>query len=332
MKTLCLYSGVTLYKTPHLLGLTLADIHPIFRAKKKLIICPDMVFRFMKSTDIEEKKLIFLAILNTTELVEFRVPAMPSARTVEKNFFNLMHTAGWLAFAEATYKAVVAFPQFVVNEQTADLESLSAWIRSCEDIKDQIIKRDINRERAASLEQKAAEIKKEINNATFLHRAFTPALARWALDFAQLKRTDERYNQWVKILCSPLSEAWVYDLETLREIEDYLEEELPAEHPQVISVMAQIRTFILECKKGFTEFAVFNEHDETGESFTIVDDETGLTTPSKHLVDVPTTEPRQSDYPTKVAYLIATAKWRLANRKTTATPTATNSGLTEDSV
>lgn len=325
MKVICRYSGLPLYKTPYLIGMNLADTHPIFRAKKKLILNPQMVHNFAKSESFEEKKLIFLAVLNATDLVEFRVPADPSLQTVETCFYKLMHTAGWLAYAEYTYKQVVGFPQFVVSEETKDLKSLSNWISRVEEIKEQALKKDIDRDRAASLVQREQEIRKEIGEATMLHRAFTPGLARWALEFANLKKTDERYLKWIKILCSPLSDAWVYSLDDIREIEHYLEEELPIDHPQVISVMAQVRLLFRECKKGFTEFALFNDDDgkDSAESFIILDDETGeLKTTSRHVEDVPATEPVQKDYPTKVAYLVAMAKWKLANRNNGKQPTA----------
>lgn len=331
MKVICPISGIALYKTPYLIGFDLADAHPIFRAKKKLILCPDMVHRFVKAEQFEEKKLIFLAVLNATDLIEFRRPAEPSLQLVESQFYKLMHTAGWLSFAEYTYKSVVAFPQYIVNEENKDLTSLPAWINACEDIKDQVIKKDINRDRAASLSQREADFRKEIGDATLLHRAFTPTLARWAVDFAGLKKNDDRYNRWIKILCSPLSDAWVYSMEELREIENFLEEELPYDHPQVLSIMAQIRLLIAECKKGFTEFAVFKDDDDIGDSYTILED--GEQRLSKHLEDVPINEPQVKDFANRAAYLVAMAKYKLANRSTQpAKPQTSGNVLTEDSV
>lgn len=324
MRAICKISGLPLYKSPYLIGFDLADIHPIFRAKRKLILTPQMVHNFMRAQAAEEKKLIFLAVMNATELVEWRAVANPSQATCEKYFFKLMHTAGWLAHAEYTYRHIVGFPQFVCDETTSDLLSVGNWITALEDLKDQIIRKDIDRDRAASLSQKEAEIRREIAEATLLHRAFTPTLARWALDFASLPRDDERYNRYIKIMCSPLSEAWLYEIDELRDIEELLSCELPAEHPQVISVMFQVRELIKECRKGFREFAVFNEQDEEGESFVIIDDETGIVTKSKHLIDVPTEEPVQKDYATKAAWLVAKAKFMLSQRNKKQLPSDSN--------
>lgn len=317
MKVICPISGLAVYKSNYLLGFDLKDLHPIFRAKRKLILNDTMIHKFMQSDIFEEKKLIFLAVLNSTELVEFQTPAMPALGTVETHFLKLMHTAGWLAHAEYTYKAVASFPRFVVRPDTADLTSLPAWINAVEDVKDMVIRRDLDRDRAAELSNKADQISTEIRQAASLHRNFTPSLARWALDFANLNREDTRFSKWMKMMCIPTSEAWMFDIDDYKELVGFMEEELPSEHPQVLSVMFQVRELVKECKRGFTELSVFNDlDDEATESFNIIEDSpvsTGeaISATTLHAMD----KPIAKNYPSKVAFLVADAKWRLAQRK-----------------
>lgn len=316
MRVICSYSGVELWKTGSLLGFDLEDIHPIFRAKRKLILRPEWVHRFMKSENSEEKKLIFLAVLNATELLTFEVPAMPSPHIVEKYFHPAMHTACWLSYAEYTYKQIVGFPSFAVRKDTFDLATIGNWLKAIEDIKDGVIKKDIDRDRAAFLAAKEQEIRKEIGDATLLNRAFTPALARWSLDFAELKRVDERYNRYLKVLCTPLADSWVYEIDELRDIEELLELNLPAEHPQVISVMAQIRLLIKECKRGFQDFKVFDSEEDEVTRFEIIDEETQqVHAINRHLQDIPTDEPKSKDFPKRIDFLRAHSKWLLQKMK-----------------
>jgi hypothetical protein len=318
MQVICKFSGLPFQYSNYMLGMNLADIHPVFRAKKKLILSPHFVHSFSKSQSLDEKKLIFLAVLNTTDLIEFREPASPSLQTLESNFYHLMHTSEWLAYAEYLYKQVVEFPHYVVAGETANLHNIGNWIKSLDEIRDQIIRKDIDRDRAAALHQRMAEIKNELGIAASLHRAFTPMLARWALDFASLDRNDERYNRYIKILCSPLADAWVYDPAELKELEHYLENELPIDHPQVISVMAQVRLFISARKTGYKDFSVFSEDDESGEGFTILEEDgegNFVARKSQHLIDVPTEEPLIGNYKSKVEFLRAQAKWKLATRE-----------------
>jgi hypothetical protein len=304
MQVICPISGAVLLKSNYLLGFTLKDIHPIFRAKRKLILNSDMVHRFMKSEAFEEKKLIFLAVFNSTELVEFRCPAQPNLQLVETNFLKLMHTASWLAHAEYTYKSEVSFPQFVVSPDTCDLASIPAWIDSLEEIKDSVIRKDIQRDRAAELANKADEIQTSIREAAQLNRNFTAGLARWALSFANLPRDDERYSKWLKMMCIPKQEAWMFDIDDYKELADFLENELPSEHPQVLSVMYQVRDLVKECKRGFTELSIFNDDaaNEDG-SFTILDSDDNVST------SVQLSEPNARDFPTRLAYLVAHAQW-----------------------
>jgi hypothetical protein len=322
MKSICRISNIPLWKSDLLLGLDLADEHPLFKAKRSIIFDKKMIHRFALSENVLEKRLIYLATLHATYLVEFNAPAEPSLHLMESTYFQLQRLAEWVCFAEFKLAKVVSFPQYVIRKDNADLGNIRSWLDSLEDIRSKVFRKEIERDKNAELLQKHDEIKREIIEANFFGKAFTPKLAKWALEVCDIGARHPNYSKWMKILCTPLSEAFIYDVEDIIELKDMLQEGLPnLEHnPQAISVMFQMKHLLAEHKKGFTEFDIFsNKIDTEVAGFEIVeeDSETHQKVTHKinqHLLNVPTEEPVRSQYEKKVEYFIAKAKWDIAQR------------------
>lgn len=326
MKVICEKSGLPIWKSPLLIGMTLADEHPIFRAKKSLILTKDMVFRFTASENVDEKKLIYLAVLNSTYLVEFHHYAAPSLGTMESTFHKLMFLAQWVHFAEYKLAKIVSFPQYIIRKDNADLKNIRSWLDAIDDIREKVNRKELERDKNAALLQREMEIKRELGEANFYGKAFTPKLAKWALELCDITVRHADYAKWMKILCTPLSEAWIYKMEDLHDIQEILQLGLPnlEMNPQAISVMHQMGELIKECRKGFTEFSIFDKDDPNEvKDFEIIEDsmdDLGNMVSKKHqinqhLVNIPSEEPMVQNYPKKVDYLIAKAKWDLAKKK-----------------
>jgi hypothetical protein len=325
MKTICRISGLPIWKSNLLMGMDLADEHPIFKMKNSLILTKDMIHRFSSAENVDEKRLIYLATINATHLITFEHVAIPSLKTMEATFYRASPLAQWVNFAEYKFAKIVSFPQYVVRKDNADLSNIKSWLESLEDIKNKVSRKELDRDKNAALLQKEMEIKKELGDANFFGKAFTPKLARWALELCDVTSKSEDYAKWMKHLCVPLNEAWMYKLEDFYELQEVLQNGLPnlEMNPQAISVMHQMKSLITECRRGFTEFSIFDDKPVGETDFEIIeDDDSDLDNPKKithkinqHLLNVPSEEPLAKNYVKKVEYLIAKAKWDIAQAK-----------------
>lgn len=324
MKTYCIKSGVALWKSDLLLGLDLADEHPIFRMKTQLLFTPNMVHRFMLSENNDEKKLIFLAVLHASYLVDIQYPACPTPLTVEKHFHHAFALVQWVRYAEYKLAKQVSFPQYIVRKENADLSNIGSWLNSLNELREKINRSELERDKSAALRQREMEIKRELGEANAIGKAFTPKLAKWSLDLCDITLRHEDYNKWMKILCIPLNEAWMINLSDFYEIQAILQENLPIleDNPQAISVMHQVNTLIRECRRGFTEFSLFsNDSSDEVKDFEIMEDGTEVPKTHKinqHLKDVPSDMPKREDYPRdkkgQIKYLLDKAKYDLAHK------------------
>jgi hypothetical protein len=320
MRTICQISGIPIWKSPLLMGMDLADEHPIFRLKKSLLYTKEMIHRFAFAENTDEKKLIYLAFLKSTHLVEFKHPADPSLATMEATFYRLQNTAQWLSYAEYHLARQASFPQYIVTFDTRHLENVRSWLDAVDDIKTKIYRNDLLRDKNAMLLNHEMEIKKELGDANIFNRAFTPKLARWALEVCDITIKHKNYAKYMKLLCTPLQEAFIYKMEEFLEVQEILQLGLPnvEENPQAISVMHQMSQLIRECRRGFTEFSMIDDSDSAEvKDFEILvdvgdDNEHRRVKINQHLVDVPTEMPQLRDYPSKLAYLKAKAKWDIS--------------------
>jgi hypothetical protein len=322
MKAICRISGLPIWKSPLLIGMDLADEHPIFRAKKSIILSKDMIHRFASAENPDEKRLIYLATLHCTYLVEFQYPACPSLATMESTFYKLIFIAQWVHFAEYKLARIVSFPQYIVRKDNQKLENIRSWLDAIDDLRQKVIRKELDRDKNAMLLARDVEIKRELGDAVLFNKAFTPKLAKWALELCDITVRHPDFNKWMKIMCIPLNEAFIYNMEDLLELQELLQLNMPnvEDNPQAISVMHQMSQLIKENRKGFTEFSMFDDNKAEVKDFEFIEEDTSdLDNPKRtvhkinqHLIDIPETKPEARDYPTKVAYLRAQAKWDLA--------------------
>lgn len=316
MRTVCQISGEVLSKADYGLGFDLGDIHPIFKAKASLILRPDTIHRFRKANSPIEKKLYFLAVLNSTGLVTFRCAANPSLFVCEKYFYCSIELCEWIVSMQNRGIAGLGFPQLVIDPINADLHSINGWLEAIAEIRKQLANRDLKQIRIADWHQRSDDIRKELANAYLDNQLFTPKIAKWALELAGVSRNSDLWGFWQKLMCVPENDAWIYRMEDFQELQEEFFQNLPQENPDVILVMAQMRKLINACKRGFTEMTILGDDPDKVTGFEFVEEETGTVHKiNQHLINVPTDKPQEKDFKRRIDYIVATARWNISQEQ-----------------
>src|SRR3954462_12878917 len=94
MRLICQYSGVE-FSATHFGGMRYNSIHPIFEVPVGMLLkrIPDF---FKPETTRAERRLHFLALLNSSGLIEWRSIAAPEDKTILNNFQQLADVMKWL--------------------------------------------------------------------------------------------------------------------------------------------------------------------------------------------------------------------------------------------
>ena len=259
---ICPITGEILLRSDLLLGMDFRSIHPFLQAKKEIILGPNIIYQFIASKNIREKKIFYLAALNVSDLVEFRCAANPDAWIMESTFVQLMELVHWTDYIRGRMMERIKFPRYVVDRENADLKNISIWLGEINEIKNLFLKKSVQEDLKRELSAKAADIEREFKRARAYGQAFTIPLAKWALDFAEVE--EGMYAIWLKFLTTPLEDAWTLNVKDLEEMLIHFQCELPITNDQVIAVLNHTKLLISKCMEGYGDFVFIDENDDEG--------------------------------------------------------------------
>lgn len=276
-----------------------------------------------------ENYLLYLALFNTTGLVDFRVPAIISQDTpaiVAQNMDSLA------AMVERIYKTgparikeVLHLPSFVITPDTKDLSSSPDWIK----IWQEAFKNYEDGYKTANLldriERQETILERYIKDRTKDISQYATRLANWASDAGafdkhadyvvlnEYDKPERMADYWKRIIvaCAKTEAIWNIPDVDLLDLIEHCEEHIYHGSIYAHTLMALLKAGA-ERKKNFLDLGDI-DIGSNGFSFRILDADTSVEDANKlALIDsAPLVEPVESQYPNKLAYIRAKMNWRL---------------------
>lgn len=133
-KILCAYSGVEFSCEHFPLSLTTRELsHPLFQLPKKRLLSLSAQWS-AGNLSHTESYLLYLALLNSTSLIEWRAPALYTPKTaaiIANNMEQLLHIIGKIDCLQNGRKGEnsLILPHFVIGNETRDLTNSYHWIQ-----------------------------------------------------------------------------------------------------------------------------------------------------------------------------------------------------------
>jgi hypothetical protein len=336
-KILCSKSGIQFKAEYFPIAFTSGELHhPIFYAPLKRLwkFYPKWQTGELGTVD---SYLYFLALLNSTQLVQWRTAALRHADTdaiVQQYMEPLFSTIGHIA---AIRNPRFILPRFVISTETRTLTNIKYWIQAweesysdfCNGLKDQDIRSQVQRREAA--------LERLIKNPAIKPQRYAHLLAQWAAlagSFPTFSVTIAGVTQscsdyWQDIICKCYNHVDIIQIpeRDLVELLEHCEQEIELGSIYSYHLFNTLREG-LETVRGFfgigaTTFSILSNDSDVGVSNLQL------------LIDsAPTEEPQRRDYATEFAFIKARMKWSLAvasatSATTTTTTTTTNKSLVE---
>lgn len=323
-RILCAYSGVT-FQCEHLpLSLTSREIsHPLFHLSKKKLLSLAGQWSVGKLTPTESY-LTYLALLNSTDLIEWRCPATYTSSTpqiVANNMEQLIHIIGRI---DVIKHPSFSLPHFAISPDTCTLDNSYHWIQiwnQCyndwyDNIKDHSNDQDLIR-REASLQKLLKSSHKSIED-------YPRILANWAriaCDFPTFQTSVrgtrmELADYWEEIIIKCAKESAIFQIPEadLIEVIEHCEEQLQDEGS--IYAIALMR-YLRKGREFQTNYAGLGDIDLASTSRTsyriLKPTESAEDANIQNMIDIaPKSEPVRKDYPDLVSYIKAKARWNMA--------------------
>lgn len=331
-RVLCAYSGIE-FKTDHFpIYLTSREHHhPIFSASTSdlLALAPKYLEEKLSAT---ENYLYYLALFNTTDLLEFRVPAIQTPHTqaiIASNAEALIQIVERIYIAGADrVRYALSLPKFVISPDTKDLSNSKYWIESWTQNYADYLNGYKDTTRQAELMRREYALERLIKDKNKDPSKYALQLAEWAARAAEFNDdgqivadgTDndkpiplnEYWKKLIRMCCKGENIYCIHDGD-LSELIDHLEQSLEIHgNIQAYTLMAVLRG-VQTKKQNYLDLGDI-DIGAHGTVFRILDADSSVEDANKlALIDsAPSQKPIESDYPSKLAYLRARTKWDMA--------------------
>lgn len=314
MEIYCQYSGISYKAELFSSKMKIEAVHPIFYASYKSLINRSVDWANGR-LNIKERRLLFLSLLNKTELVKFKTTAQPSDVTVQLNMELLLKFMAWRSDIQSS---AIRFPEYAINSATYKLENIRQWLNSNFDIiqawKTNYAKEYLKR----SLATKEGALERMIKSTLKPSDRLPGRLAEWAMEASNAPK--DLRELWISLF--KLKGIQVYEPQytnDLSELLEHLEDNLTDSLGTIYATQAlsHIRKICIANRNGIAFGLGMESSDELQNKldhpFRIIEESTETHNREVAISMAPMEEPKKENYANIVAFLRAKAAWTLAN-------------------
>lgn len=324
-KILCSYSGIE-FKCEHLpLSLTSRETaHPVFFLPQKKLLGLFSLYQDQKLTPTEEW-LLFLAYLNSTELLEFRVPAKHTPETSSLIALHFEELVSICTKLQGIKDPRFSCAKIAITPTTSTLENLPHWIENWKACYTQFLKGQDDRKLLDSIQEIEGRLQRLTNaQSAKMQGKYNSTLAEWAskaFAFPDFLIEDKGKlitlsSYWKLIIRSCQSQERIFQFpkEDIEELRDHILDYIESAPKWGVDVLGIVEDGI-ELHKNFLGLGDLS-YSFNGDSptYRILQEDDSIQTANIEAIiqSAPREEPREENYPTRFAFLKAKMNWKLA--------------------
>jgi len=326
MKILCSISGVEF--TTEFFPATLYSrevTHPIFHLPQKKLLSYLGKWSASELTPTDSY-LLFLSILNSSDLVEFRVPAFRTELTNSIVAQNMEALAKIVSRLNTVTNPSVIFPHMAVTPDTKTLTQVSGWIESWQDSYQEYQEGSFREYDHRKLLSREAALERLIKNPHLPVSAYASKIADWAAvagDFpehtklnplTQTKMPCSEYWKQIIQRCSREESIFAVPQNDIAYLLEYCETNIPI-GTIYSNALFKVLRHAIQRQKNFLGFgdADIGTPGAKG-TYTILgtSDTTEKANMQAMIDSAPDHEPSAGEYPNKLAFLKAKLRWQMA--------------------
>ena len=287
--------------------------HPIFFLEQKKLLGLFSRFESGNLGDVESY-LLYLALFNSTDMVEFNVPAQFTKDTPAIIASNLEPLCDIVYKINAIKVPSFQIPKFRINPDTKDLKNSHVWITLWQKCFQDFLEGNKHRlmlEDLMSIEQR---IHRLILNPNTHPAKYASVLAIWAAKAASFPHYITDY--WQEIIRKCVNEKAIFDVPKvdIEELLEYLETNLELGTVYSTSLFKLLR----DGQKKQISYLGLGDLDliNLDSPYKIIDDESSIEAANMQavLMQAPLMEPKREQYPTEFEYQRARIRYLASQR------------------
>lgn len=314
-KILCKYSGILFESQYFPISLTSGEsYHPVFDIPLKKLW---KVFPKWQAGELDTASsyLYFLALLKSTNLVEFRNAAaftQDTEQIVSQNMESLYATISRIVSVRTPR---VVFPRFVISKDTKNLHNVKHWMELWNATYNDFLQGLRDEDTRSQLQRREAALERLIKNPTIRPERYSHLLAQWASIAGNFPEFPISVNGST-ISCSEYWQDIIRKCYLSHEIIQIPEKDIMEliEHcEQEIELGSIFSYHLFTClREGLETMRGFFSIGSPVFSILGADDSVEKSNLQLLIDSAPAEEPQRKNYPTEFAFLKARMKWRLS--------------------
>lgn len=287
--------------------------HPIFNLDYAQLTSEELLTRWVDRQMSEvDTKLYFLALLDSSGLIQWHCAASPSIATCESNMQPLLDILDWMYGIKHPR---LAMSVMAVSEDTRLLPNIDQWIKVWQENKSDFENGYKSLTRAQLMMRKEDTLERLIKSRQAELSSYAGMLADWAALAAEFPETIRDYegnkvsaSVYWKVLITTCAKSenhiWRLHIEDLEDLLTYLEDNMDAGSIYGYAVLSLVRKGIAT-HKAYLGFEMLGRMDtSTGVTSSGLVSNAAEYALSKILAaDAPATVPLRANYPNQIAYL-----------------------------
>jgi hypothetical protein len=323
MKILCSLSSIE-FDCEHFPGTFYSRevYHPIFSLPQKRLLSYTGKWAAGELT-LTDSYLLFLAILKTSDQVDFRVPATRAPKTDSIIANNMEYLVRTIIKLNTVRTPTVVFPSFVISPETKDLGNVRYWIENWEFAYRQFQEGYRSAHESAKLIRRESALQRMIKNPHKQIHEYANQLADWAATagnfptfkvtttFSKTPITCAEY--WKILIHKSAKQESLYAIpkSDLKELLDHCEDNIPVGSIYSHALFKLLRT-ALEKQENFLGLGDMDVRSV----YTLLESTEDVETANMRalLQSAPEEEPRQDQYPTKFEFMRAKMRWDMKRK------------------
>lgn len=336
-KILCGISGIE-FKVEHC-SIYLSSreyAHPIFFIEQKKLLGLYSKYIHGELPEIDSY-LLFLALLNSTDLIDWRVPASYTSQTQSIIANNIDTLVKVVSHINAIKNPHFTCAKIVISPETKTLDNCKYWIQSWVDSYNDFLSGNKKRELLDDILAIESRLEHIIKDANKKEAKYAAVLADWADKAGSFPKFPVKYQNtsipcneyWKLIIRKAVNTESIFSIpkSDIIELIEHCEDSI--EHGSIYShsLMSILRTGL----EKQNSFLGLGDVDIKASTYRILDAESSVEDANKlAMIDsAPTEKPIESKYPSKIAYLRAKLKYDMAQEYAKNNPVVNVEGIGE---
>jgi hypothetical protein len=323
MKILCSLSSIE-FEVTHFPGTFYSKEthHPVFNLPQKRLLSYIGKWAGNELTPTDSY-LLFLAILKSSDLVEFRVPAYRTPQTDSIIANNMEFLVRTVVKLNTVSNPAVVFPHYVISPDTKFLTNVHYWIENWHQSYIQFqegYRREIDDRK---LLKRESALERMIKNPHKPISSYASEIASWAAlagsfptflttnPFSQLAVPISDYWREIIRRCASNDTIFSVPKKDIEELLEHCEDHIPIGSIYAHALFKVLRTAI-EKQRNFLGIGEI----DVRATYAILDNNSTAEQANMHALmsAAPDEKPQEKNYPTKFKYLQAKLRWEMSQK------------------